>query len=142
MAHLERSAACLRITGDSLIPEKITTMLGHPPTYAQIKGETLISKKTGSTRIALFGMWQLEANESKPEDLDGQIGEILGKLTADLDVWSKIGEQFDMDFFCGLFMGKSNEGLSLSPNTLAAIGLRGIELDLDIYGPDELLNDS
>ncbi len=137
MAQLERSVVSLRIMGDSLIPEEITTMLGHPPTYAQTKGETLIGKKTGIIRIAQFGMWRLDVEASKPENLDGQIGEILGKLTADLEIWSKMEKQFEMDFFCGLFMGKSNEGLSLSPQTLAAMGLRGIELGLDIYGPDE-----
>lgn len=141
MAQLERSAVCLRIIGDALIPEEITKMLGYPPTDAQTKGETLTGKKTGTKRIAPFGMWRLEAEESKPENLDGQIDEILDKLTTSLDVWAKIGEQFEVDLFCGLFMGKYNEGLSLSPVTLAAIGLRGIELDLDIYGPDELLND-
>lgn len=74
---------------------------------------------------------------SEPENLDGQIEEILGKLTDNLVVWSKISEQFEVDFFCGLFMGGSNEGLSLSPRTLAALGERGIELGLDIYAPDE-----
>ena len=112
-------------------------MLGCFPNYSQTKGEELIGKKTGIKRIAKLGMWRLSAEESKPENLDVQISEILSKLTGDLEVWSRIGERFEMDFFCGLFMGVSNEGLSLSPQTLSAIGLRGIELDLDIYGPDD-----
>jgi len=44
--------------------------------------------------------------------------------------------RFEVDIFCGLFMGSSNEGLSLSPRTLSALGQCGIELGLDIYGPD------
>lgn len=96
-----------------------------------------MGKNTGIKRIAKFGMWRLSAANCKPENLDGQIKEILGKLTDDLEVWLKIGERFEVDFFCGLFMGGENESLSISPQTLAAIGLRGIELGLDIYGPDE-----
>jgi hypothetical protein len=33
-------------------------------------------------------------------------------------------------------MGGSNEGASISPKTLTALGERGIELAVDIYGPD------
>jgi hypothetical protein len=40
-------------------------------------------------------------------------------------------------FFCGLFLDEMNEGISLSPDTLAAIGSRGLSSGLDIYGPDQ-----
>ncbi len=137
MAQVERSVVSLRITGDSLVPGEVSKLLGAPPTDSQIKGETLIGKNTGNKRIAKFGMWRLSVANSEPENLDGQIKEILDKLTDDLEVWSKISERFEVDFFCGLFMGRENEGLSISPQTLAAMGLRGIELGLDIYGPDK-----
>lgn len=136
MAHLERSVVCLRIIGDALVPDEITKLLGSHPTYSQIKGETLVGK-AGISRQATFGMWQMSIADSEPENLDGQIEGILAKLTNDLDVWLRIGERYDLDFFCGLFMGVNNEGLSISPRTLVAIGQRGIELDLDIYGPGE-----
>ena len=137
MAHLQRTVVSLRISGDSLVPDEITRILGFSPTHAQTKGESIVGKKTGKVCTAKFGMWQLKVAATEPENLDAQIEEILGKLSGDLDVWSKIGMQFDVDIFCGLFMGGSNEGLSLSPRTLANLGQRGIELGLDIYGPDE-----
>lgn len=34
-------------------------------------------------------------------------------------------------------MERANEGMALSPSTLAALGIRGIELLLEIYGPVE-----
>jgi hypothetical protein len=83
------------------------------------------------------GMWRLVASKREPEDLDGQIAELLSKLTDDLDVWASIARTYQLDLFCGLFMGGSNEGLSISPETMAALGLRHIELGLDIYGGDE-----
>jgi len=80
-------------------------------------------------------MWRIEASDKEPEDLDSQIGELLGKLTGDLSVWKSIAAKYEVDLFCGLFMDKGNEGMSLSPKSLAALGARGIELGLDVYGP-------
>jgi hypothetical protein len=138
MATVKRSRATLRICGDALEPDVITRVLGHGPTSAQTKGESLVGKKTGQVRIARSGMWRLDAAVREPADLDAQVEEILAKLVPDLDVWKSLTSEFRADLFCGLFMDRSNEGLSLSPETLAALGCRGIELGLDIYdGPDD-----
>ena len=137
MAHLSRSVATLRISGDDLSPDAITKILGCQPTHGQIKGEVIVGKKTGRERIVKIGMWSLSASDSEPENIDAQVSEILAKLTDDLVAWKKLSEKHDIDLFCGLFMEASNEGLSISPATLNSLGARGIELALDIYGPDE-----
>ena len=62
---------------------------------------------------------------------------MLDGLTADLAVWQELTTRFRADVFCGLFMDESNEGQSLSPHTLKALGERNLMLDLDIYGPIE-----
>jgi len=41
-----------------------------------------------------------------------------------------------MDVYCGWFMDKANEGLGISATTLRELGVRGIELSLDIYSGD------
>jgi hypothetical protein len=138
MARLERSVVTLRIWGDDLVPEEITKLLGVPATDGQRKGDRLVGKNTGLVRIAKTGMWRLCAADREPEDIDGQIGEILSKATPDLGVWKEIGKKYGVDLFCGLFMGCSNEELTISPASLAALGERGIELGLDIYaGSDD-----
>jgi Domain of unknown function (DUF4279) len=134
---VQRSAATLRISGDELQPAEITRLLGCDPSAAQTKGEQIIGRKTGSGRIASTGMWRLVASRREPEDLDGQIAELLSKLTDDLSVWASIARTYQVDLFCGLFMGGSNEGLSISPESMATLGIRHIELGLDIYGGDE-----
>ena len=80
-------------------------------------------------------MWRLQAQPREPEDLCGQIDEILGKLTNDREVWAHIARNFRVDLFCGLFMGSSNDGISLPSQSLLALGERGIELALDVYDP-------
>lgn len=137
MAHLKRTVATLRIMGDDLRPDEITRMLGCEPTFSQIKGEELIGRKTGFVRIAKFGMWQLQATDREPGNLDEQIEELLDKLSGSVDNWNDISNKFEIDLFCGLFLARSNEGLSISPKSLAALGGRSIELDLDIYGSSD-----
>jgi Domain of unknown function (DUF4279) len=135
MGHMHKSAATLRIMGDDLIPEEVSSLLGCAPTMAQKKGEVLIGKKTGIERIARTGMWRLQSVDQEPENLDRQIEEILTKVTADVETWRALGRRYRVDLFCGLFMGGGNEGLAVSPSSLVALGERGIELALDVYGP-------
>ena len=133
MAQLHKSKATLRIKGDELLPYAVTQLLGHRPTHAQLKGQEFVDRTGGRVRVAKFGMWRLDAPNAEPEDLDGQIKNILGKLTSDLSVWRSLADEFEIDLFCGLFMEKQNEGLNLSAESLALLGQRGIELALDIY---------
>jgi hypothetical protein len=70
MAQLNKSKATLRIRGDALVPEQITSVLGHSPNESQVKGEELVGWNTGSVRIAKFGMWRLAAADTGPGDLD------------------------------------------------------------------------
>lgn len=81
-------------------------------------------------------MWRLRAKEAEPEDLDGQVSELLGQVTSDLSVWGDIATRFRVDLFCGWFMGSGNEGVKISPETMLALGQRGIMLSLDIYERD------
>jgi hypothetical protein len=133
---MHRSAATLRIVGDDLIPAEVSSMLGCDPTVAQRKGEVLIGKKTGIERIARTGVWRLQSADQEPEDLNGQIEEILNRATGDIGTWRALTLRFRVDLFCGLFLGGENEGLAISPSVLFALGQRGIELALDVYGPD------
>lgn len=128
------SAVTLRIIGDDLLPHEITDLLGVSPTRAQTKGDEIVGKTTGQIRIAKAGMWRLSTLDREPEDIDGQIREILSLTTSDLAVWRNITERYRADLFCGLFVRVSNEGLSISAASLEALGARGIELSLDIYG--------
>ncbi|HEY0683647.1 MAG TPA: DUF4279 domain-containing protein [Steroidobacter sp.] len=136
MAVISRTVATLRISGEELDPEEVSALLGHPPDKAQRKGDEIVGRNTGTVRIARFGMWRLRAPDAEPGDLDAQVSHILGKLTDDLTVWKHIASRFQVDLFCGLFMDKEIEGLSMSPRSLLLLGERGIEIGLDIYSGD------
>jgi hypothetical protein len=133
MGRIRKSVATLRISGDDLIPAEVSNLLACAPTGSQRKGETIVAPRTGRQRTAELGMWMLECADREPENLDRQIGELLGKLTADIERWQVLCNRFEVDLFCGLFMGSENEGLTISPKLLADLGRRGIELSLDVY---------
>jgi len=135
MAQMHKSVATLRIIGDDLVPADVSRLLNCTPTTAQKKGDVIVGK-SGLQRTALTGRWSLQSEDQQPENLDGQIEEILGKLTASMEIWETVTRRFRVDLFCGLFMSGGNEGLSVSPTSLLSLGQRGIELGLDVYGPE------
>jgi Domain of unknown function (DUF4279) len=135
MAHLHRSLAALRIHGEDLEPSEISSRLGCAPTMSQRKGDVFTNKTTGSSRTARYGAWHLDALDREPEDLDGQIAELLGKLTSDLSVWASIAARYEVDLFCGFFMQRTDEGVEISVESLKALSERGIELGICLYAP-------
>lgn len=122
MGPVTRSKASLRISGSDLEVGEITELMGCEPTFARTKG---LPVKPGSNTLFSTGGWSLQANESSPEDLNGQIMELLDKLTQDLEVWASIGCRFHVDLFCGLFMEQGNQGAALSVESLSALSCRG-----------------
>jgi Domain of unknown function (DUF4279) len=137
MGKIRKSVVALRVIGDDLVPDEVTALFGTPPTRAHVKGETgkhIVGPKVGGVRVARSGMWTLEASDREPEDMNSQIQEILSRTTSDISVWQTIARRFRVDLFCGLWLIGSDNGLTLSPGSLAALGERGIELGLCIYG--------
>jgi hypothetical protein len=141
MAHLNTSIVALRISGDHLVPEILTELLGCEPTDSFIKGQIIRGQKTGQEITKKTGIWILEAKDSEPGDIDKQVAELLGKLTNDLNIWESLSEQFKIDLFCGLFMEETSEGLSVSAETILALGQRRIMLELIIYAPTQDIKD-
>ena len=135
MSKLFHSAATLRFSGDALDPTEITRLLGAQPTVAVKLGGVWLTS-SGAERIARTGSWRLKVEDRSPGDLNGQIVELFASLSPDLAVWKALSRRFNADLFCGLFLRESNEGIDITPDTLAAVGLRGLRLDMDIYGAD------
>lgn len=138
MSTVSTTAASLRITGETLNPDEISRLLAVQPSLSYRKGEVVRSPKTGRERVRKFGMWNLRTEDRHPGDLDSQIDKLLSQLPHDLSIWKDLNARFRIDLFTGLFLEETNEGLSLKPSTLLALGLRGIELDLDIYSGGNL----
>ena len=132
MAAVSRTVVTLRFFGDDLRPDEITLRLGRAPSKSETKGDEWL-RPSGTIRVAKCGSWRLSAADREPGNLDAQVAELLSGLSDDLAVWADLTSRFRADVFCGLFLEEGNEGISLSPQTLALLGARNLELDLDIY---------
>jgi len=136
MAALHESAVTLRIGGDALEPDEVSRSLGCQPSFAFAKGDIKLSKRRPIVRIVRkSGMWALNATKHQPADLDAQIAEIFSRLPADLAVWAKLGKEFDMDIFCGFWMRETDEGMTVSVETMKVLSDRGIRLGFCVYAP-------
>ena len=127
---------CLRVIGDELDPDIVTSLLNHQPTKAHKTGDDISSPKSRRKRIAKTGVWMLEAPTEEPGNINSQATYLLSNLSGDINAWKSISESYRIDLFCGLFMEETNEGIDLEPSVLYEIGKRGILIDFDIYGGD------
>ncbi len=120
--------------GDDLGPDEVSRLLGAQPTSSQRKGDRRVTS-SGREIIKKSGGRRLSSGHSEPGDLNGQIRDLLSGLTSDLSIWRDLGERYECDVFCGLFMIESNEGETLEADVLLMLGERGLRLHLDIYDP-------
>ncbi len=138
MANVHKSKLSLRVSGESLVPTEITHLLGASPTFSQARGDSIRVNDGTSVRIARFGMWLLSVNDRSPENLEGQLRELFEQLTDNLNVWRQIQKDYSADILCGLFMQGSNEGFAISTGAMRMIADRGLTIEFDMYGGDEL----
>lgn len=130
---IRRFTCSLRLSGNDLVPDEITRLLGSEPTKQYCKGEVQ-TFKSGRTRTYKYGFWSLDANDDSA-DPDEQIADILSRVSNDLSVWATLS-RFQPDLYCGLFLeGYTCHALILSGATQKLLGERGVELDVQIYPP-------
>jgi hypothetical protein len=139
VAIVDKTAASIGFHGDDLDPDEITRALGQP-TKGVRKGEVYF-RPGNVRRVARTGQWSFSVEDAQPGDLDQQIRTLFASLSDDLGAWRDFTTRYKSWVFVGLFLVEHNEGLSLSPETLSAIGARGLELELDIYSARDIDDD-
>ena len=133
--HVARLSVALRVMGDEVDPSEITRLFGLPPKFAARRGEQV--QRGSRTVTQRSGIWTYGlAEDPSPEwELDDAIVALLARFPDDVTLWTDLGSRFQVNLFCGLFMGTENQGTVLSHQTLGMLAARSITLDLDIYGP-------
>ena len=132
---ISRLSVSVRASGDTLDPDELTRLFGVEPSFAARKGDRV--QRGNRTVTQRVGIWTYRlTEESSPEwELDDAIVTLLARLPDDLAVWRELERRYNLDVFCGLFMGSENQGAGLDPSTLRLLGERGLTLELAIYGP-------
>ena len=135
MSEVSEYHISLRFFGDDLDPKVMSAALGVQPTSSCKKGDLFKGKV--SERIEKTGRWLLSVPERPGESFEPQIEALLGRLTQDLAIWRQLTQKYNADLFCGLWLGRSNQGMELSPLLMRKLAERGLHLGLDIYATDK-----
>jgi hypothetical protein len=136
--HPDRAALCFRVCGDDLDPDEITRLMGRAPSRAQRKGQSVLDSTGQVKRIARTGSWLLDNPLDAEATIEEGIESLLGGLPGDDRTWVALGQRFQVDLLCDVFVRGVNRGFGLSPRVLGLLAMRGIELGLDIYcEPDD-----
>jgi hypothetical protein len=129
----------LGVTGEDLVPEEITAIMGREPDRAQQKGKPLYRDDGSFMRVPMSGAWWATL---KPEDTDewdcGEaMLELLATLPTDLAMWRALAARYKVSILVGLSMAAANQGFELSPEMMFYLGERRITAGFDVYFDDE-----
>lgn len=139
LASVRRFRISLRIAGDDLDPDEVTSLLGVAPCFAYRKGDQWKTPK-GNPLIGRTGLWTFHVDDFETDDFEEAIFDLLSRVPVTPDVFRTLASRFKVELFCGLFLDEYNAGLGLSPAVMKLLAQHEISLDLDIYsfsGSDE-----
>jgi len=131
---VDKCDVALWIRGDDLVPDEITTLLGHPPSSSSAKGATIVNSKGEQLRTARTGTWSLSI-ESRVDDVEDVILELLGRLPEEPSLWLQLSRRYRTYVNCALFLDCWNRGFELSPEACQALSARYLTVGFDIYCP-------
>ena len=133
---IDRFKITLRIVGDKLDPEQITSILKCAPTRSYLKGRS-ITTPSGNTWIPKTGRWALSIHSKDYKggeiELEEGLKILLGRLPSDAKLWRSLTAKYDVDVFCGLFLETSNRGFGLSANASKMLSHRNLDIGFDLY---------
>ncbi len=129
---IERLDIELRVTGNDLDPERITRMLGVPPTVAARRGEEI--DIGGVPVVQRTGVWAYALPASPEWELGDAIDTLLDRLPHDPALWESLAGWASVAVICGLFIHDADRTADLAPDTLARLAERRLALSLQIRG--------
>jgi hypothetical protein len=123
--------ATLRIFGEAVEPESVSSMLGMTPTRLQRKGLPL---HEGSRTITKLSGWFLETrgnvqSRDSRRHIDWLLDALTSKITRVQELQAR-GMEFDI---CCYWVSVGQGGPTIGPEQSRLLGSLGIELWFDIY---------
>ena len=127
----KRYSAWFRIYSDEISPDEMTRLLGMEPSLTQRKGE-----ERGRGLRWSQNMWNYDAEEGQ-DDLENQIRSLTETFRAKKDVLASLHDKVSVIFWCACFSSDPETSVTLSPQTLSAMGSLGGELMLSVYAVED-----
>lgn len=133
MATIARARVSLRVFGDSLEPEEVSSLLGREPTRSHRAGD---KSATHSSAIEPTGAWILDSGLSEKSEIEDHVEALLSSVSNDNDEWASLTSRFSASILCSAFLDQYNEGFELSPRLAQSLAERGLVIAFDIYSGD------
>jgi hypothetical protein len=130
---VDETSVCLAVYGVDLDPDRVTELLGCPPTSSHRRGERR------GTRSPLYkrGGWFLEVQGTAPEGPEELVAKLLGQLPQGEAVWQQLSELYDIQLRFAFYVKGWNQGFDLSAELVERVARLGAKIVLDIYALGE-----
>jgi hypothetical protein len=139
----ERTVVALRIYGDDLDPEQVSSSLGIDPTSSQRKGQIFPPNSFGRQRVAPIGGWFLSSEGVvESTDIRRHFEWLLGQLESRATEIGALRASPSVSIYISCIWWASKDGgggFVLAPEHLQKIGELGLECDFGVafYGASE-----
>lgn len=124
--------ASLRIFGENLVPDDISSSLNLAPTQTHLRGQR---KSEKVPLVWKHSMWLLQSPLGTNEELPRHLEWLLGELEPRATTLKELSTQFKVDLFCGFSSENGQGGFTLSAELLCRLANLGIPIALDLYPP-------
>lgn len=124
--------ASLRIFGENLVPEDISSSLNLAPTQTHLRGQR---KSERVSVVWKHSMWLLQSPLGTEEEVPRHLEWLLGELERCATVLKELSTKFEIDFFCGFSSENGQGGFTLNAELLRRLANLGIPVTLDLYPP-------
>ena len=129
---VDRVSVSIRVAGDDLDPDEVTSTLLVQPSFSARKGDRHTS--SGREIMQRTGIWVFNFSGSAEEwTLGDAIGALLDRLPSDLRIWQSLASKYRLDVFCGVYIEVWNRGFQLPPALMRRLADRGLSLGIDVY---------
>jgi hypothetical protein len=133
LAAIARVRVSLRVFGDELEPEEVSSLLGREPSRLHRKGDKIAAD--GSS-VEPTGAWILDSGLNEKAEVEEHVEALLAMVSNDSDEWASLTSRFSASVQCSAFLGRYNEGFEISPRLARSLADRGLVIAFDIYSGD------
>jgi hypothetical protein len=124
--------ASLRISGDTLRPDEIGSLLGINPTKTRLRGGP---RSSNSKQVWADSLWLLQSPLGDDCEPVQHLEWLLNSLEPKAEIIKGLADRFRVEFFCGFSSENGQGGFTLNAQLLQRIARIGIAFSLDLYPP-------
>jgi hypothetical protein len=130
---IDEIGVCFAVYGEELDPDRVTALLGCPPTSSHRRGE----QRGPRNPPFMKGAWLLAVRGRAPRQVEELTVELMDRLPRDEKMLQRVRDVYEVQLRIALHLGGFNEGFELSPGVVEKIAKLRVPVLFDIYADAE-----